>query len=163
MFHQRKHIRLRNFDYSSSNAYFITVCVKYFEPLLGSIKNGICGLTDVGNETALYLQKIPEIRAGVILDEFIVMPNHLHCLLILPHHSRLYSGNGFGKPVTGSVSVIINQFKGAVTKWCKLNSCYFDWQDRFHDHVVRNEQEYWAVKNYIINNPGNWKDDCFFS
>ncbi|HEX8313474.1 MAG TPA: transposase [Flavisolibacter sp.] len=163
MFHQRKHIRLRDFDYSSANAYFITICVKYFEPLFGSIKNGICGLTEVGNETVLCLQMIPEIRSGVILDEFIIMPNHLHCLLILPPGHHVYTGNNFGKPVAGSVSVIINQFKGAVTRWCKENNCYFDWQNRFYDHVIRDEKEYRAIKNYIINNPGNWKDDRFFT
>lgn len=87
MFYQRKHIRLRDFDYSSPNAYFITVCVRYVEPLWGVIKNGICGL---------------------------------------------------------------------VTTWCNENNICFKWQPRFHDHVIRDEKEYWAIKNYIINNPKNW-------
>jgi putative transposase len=58
--------------------------------------------------------------------------------------------------------MIINSAKGATTKWCKANNHpEFDWQDRFHDHVIRNEREYWAIKNYIINNPRNWAKDKF--
>lgn len=161
MFHQRKHIRLRDFDYSSANAYFITVCVKYFEPLLGSVRNGVCGLSEIGNDVALRLQNIPLLNENVVLDEFIVMPNHFHLILIIQKHSGPFVGNCFQKPLPGSVSTMINAAKGATTKWCIKNDLYFDWQDKFHDHVIRNEQEYRAIKNYIFNNPRNWKDDRF--
>lgn len=163
MFHQRKHIRLRDFDYSSANAYFITTCVKYFEPLLGKIQNGICGLSDIGNDIAIRLQKIPLLNPNVILDEFIVMPNHFHAMLIVCKHQGAYIGNAFQKPKGGSVSMMINAAKGATTKWCQENNYHFDWQDKFHDHVVRNEQEYWAIKNYIINNPKNWQQDRLYT
>jgi putative transposase len=146
MFHQRKHIRLREFDYSSPNAYFITVCVNRFEPLLGTVKNSICGLSEIGNETALQLQQIPQQYQHSWLDEFIVMPNHLHCILIREHCNHIYTANKFGKTVAGSVSNMINHVKGAVTKWCKDNDLYFHWQPRFHDHVIWDEKEYWAIK-----------------
>jgi putative transposase len=162
MFYQRKHIRLREFDYSSANAYFITVCVRHFAPLLGSIKNGICGLSDIGNETVLCLQSIPEHHPYTVLDEFTVMPNHLYLILVKTHCDHFYSGNSFGKTVAGSIATMVGHFKGAVTAWCKSNDLYFHWQSRFHDHVIRNEQEYWAIKNYIINNPKNWKQDRFY-
>lgn len=161
MFHQRKHIRLRDFDYSSANAYFITVCVKYFEPLLGIVKNGICGLSNIGNDVALRIQRIPELSPDVILDEFIVMPNHLHLLLIIDRHHGPYRSNAFGKPIAQSVSMLVNHFKGAAKKWSKRRGLYMDWQSRFHDHVIRNEKEYRAIKNYIISNPANWADDKF--
>ena len=163
MFHQRKHIRLRNFDYSSANGYFVTVCVKQFLPLLGSIKNGICGLSEIGNDVAIRLQNIPLLYPHVLLDEFIVMPNHFHLILIITKHQGSYVGNRFQKPVAGSVSMMINGAKGATTKWCKANNYWFDWQDRFYDHVIRNEKEYWAIKNYIINNPRNWHNDRFYT
>ena len=163
MFHQRKHIRLRHFDYSSANAYFITVCVKHFEPLLGQVRNSICGLSEIGNDVALRLQNIPALNKYVLLDEFIVMPNHFHVLLIIREHHGTWLENRFQKPVSGSISMIINAAKGATIKWCKANHhTKFKWQDRFHDHVVRNEQEYWAIKNYIINNPRNWEKDKFY-
>lgn len=162
MFHQRKHIRLRDFDYSSMNAYFITVCVKYAEPLLGNIRNGICGLSEIGSDVALRLQNIPELNRDVLLDELIVMPNHFHLILVIQKHDGSYIGNRFQKSLAGSVSTMINAAKGATTKWCNNNNFYFDWQDKFHDHAIRNEEEYWAIKNYIFNNPRNWKDDCFY-
>ncbi|MDQ6608836.1 MAG: hypothetical protein M3Y85_03345, partial [Bacteroidota bacterium] len=127
---------MRDFDYSSANAYFITVCVKYFEPLLGSVRNGICGLSDVGNNVALRLQNIPALNENVILDEFIVMPNHFHLILIIQKRDGPYIGNRFQKPLAGSVSTMINAAKGATTKWCNKNDLYFDWQDKFYDHVI---------------------------
>src|SRR5688572_3112386 len=103
MLQQRKHIRLRDFDYSSPNAYFVTVCVKQFEPLLGSVRNGICGLSEIGNEVAVRLQNIPVVNPYVILDGFIVMPNHFHAILIVTKHEGVYRGNQFQKPRSGSV------------------------------------------------------------
>lgn len=164
MFHQRKRIRLREFDYSSANGYFITVCVKHFECLLGKIKNGICGLSEIGCDVAMRLQNIPLLYPDVVLDEFIVMPNHFHVLLIINKHTGEWKGNAFQKLAAGSVSMMMNAAKGATTKWCKKNGWpEFDWQDKFHDHVIRNNEEYRAIKNYIINNPHNWKDDRFYS
>lgn len=161
---QRKHIRLRDFDYSSANAYFITVFVAYFERLLGTVKNGICGLSEIGAEAAVRLQKIPELYPDAFLDEFIVMPNHLHALLIIDRHRGSDKSNAFGKPVAESVSMHINHFKGAVKKWCNDNGhSGFEWQAKFHDHVIRNEQEYRLIKNYIINNPQNWTADRFYT
>lgn len=157
-----ENIRLREFDYASANGYFITVCVKYFQPVLGTIRNGTCGLSEVGNDVALRLQNIPALNPHTKLDEFIVMPNHFHLLLFIKDQEGAYVSNAFGKPRVGSVSVMINAAKGATTKWCKANGYSFDWQDKFHDHVIRNEQEYWAIKNYIFNNPRNWQQDRFY-
>lgn len=163
MFHQRKHIRLREFDYSSPNAYFITVCVKKFEPALGWVKNGICRLSEIGNEIALNLQNISEHYPYGLMDEFIVMPKHFHCIIIITKANHVYTGNSFSKTVAGSVSTMIGHTKGNVTKWCKENRLNFQWQPRFYDHVSRNNEEYWAIKNYIINNPKNWKTDRFYT
>jgi REP element-mobilizing transposase RayT len=162
MVHQRKHIRLREFDYSSPNAYFITVCVKNFEPLLGWVKNGICGLSEIGNDVALRLQTIPVLNPNIILDEFIVMPNHFHAILIITKNDGNYIGNQFQKPRSGSVSIIINAVKGATSKWCRLHNYKFEWQPKFHDHVIRNAEEYQVIKNYISNNPSNWQTDKFY-
>jgi REP element-mobilizing transposase RayT len=159
---QRKHIRLRDFDYSSANGYFVTVCVKNREPLLGTVKNGICGLSEIGNNVALRLQHIPMVNANTVLDEFIVMPNHFHAIIVIDQHFSEYIGNQFRKPRKHSVLMMINSAKGATIKWCRANSYSFAWQDKFHDHVIRNEQEYWMIKNYITNNPRNWQQDRFY-
>jgi REP element-mobilizing transposase RayT len=80
---KRKHIRLAGFDYSSPNAYFITICAKDFLLLFGEIRNGIMGFSDIGNIAAFYMQNIPALRTNILLNEFIIMPNHLHCILII--------------------------------------------------------------------------------
>jgi len=111
----RKHIRLRNFDYSSANAYFITICVKNFDCHLGQIRNGIVVLSEIGNVAACHLQNIPDINSDAILDEFIVMPNHLHCIIELTGKTfSIENSNRYAKLVGGSISVIMNQYKGSV-------------------------------------------------
>jgi putative transposase len=161
---ERKQRRLSGFDYSSAKAYFITACVKYRRHLFGEVRNGIMGLSDIGNAASVLLQQIPFERSNVILDEFMIMPNHIHCIIdITRKNSVPYQFNKFSKPVCDSVSMIVNHYKGGVTKWCKRNSFYeFQWQGRFHDHIIRNEEEHLRIKDYIRNNPRNWRDDRFF-
>ncbi len=167
MYRQRKNIRLQSFDYSSANAYFITICVKNFTPAFGEIRKGIVRLSEVGNTAAVYLQNIPELRSEVLLDEFIIMPNHLHCILEitcrdLPVANPDAALRKYGQPVACSISVIINQYKGAVKKWCNhFGYSDFQWQSRFHDHVIRSEKEFQRIQNYIISNPTNWHMDKY--
>ncbi len=71
--------------------------------------------------------------------------------------------NKFGKPVSGSVSMIINQYKASVKRWCNKNGHgHFQWQPRFYDHIVRNEESYQDIANYILNNPKLWEKDRFY-
>jgi putative transposase len=159
----QKHIRLREFDYSTSNSYFITVCTKDKECSLGEIRNKIMGLSEIGNKALIFLQQIPILRPYTKLHEHIIMPNHLHCILEIRNQidaSKKY--NHFGQPVAGSISVIINQYKGIVKKWCNQNGfSKFQWQPRFYDHVIRNAEDYFQIQHYIQNNPSSWTKDRF--
>ena len=157
----RKQIRLTDFDYSSPNSYFITICTKDRIPYFGEIRNGIMGYSDIGNIASLYLQFIPQIRKNVVLDEFSIMPDHLHMILVIREKPGDKKNlNQFSKIAADSISIIINRYKGAVTKWCVENKFgYFKWQGRFYDHIIRSEEEYWTIKNYIINNPRNYRRD----
>ncbi|HYK56801.1 MAG TPA: transposase [Flavisolibacter sp.] len=132
--------------------------------MFGEIRNGIMGFSGPGNEAVRCLQKIPELHQNFELDEFIVMPNHVHCILtITQSKNEAFCSNEYRKLNAGSISSIINQYKGVVKKWCNNNGLEgFEWQGRFYDHVIRNDNEYWAIKNYIINNPANWQRDKFF-
>ena len=70
--------------------------------------------------------------------------------------------NQFSKPIAGSVSVIIQQYKSSVTRWCnKNNHKCFKWQSRFYDHIIRNDESYQNISDYIINNPAKWKEDKY--
>lgn len=191
MLRERKHIRLRNYDYSSDGLYFITICIKDRQNYFGEIQNDEMILNEIGKIAHEYLNEISNHFSHVEMDEFIVMPNHVHCILNLDksddvgtrhvvslsentetpvgtsHVMSLQSQpqfNQFSKPIPGSVSVIIQQYKSSVKRWCNKNTHeYFQWQSRFHDHVIRNSESYERIKNYIINNPANWNDDSLNS
>ena len=185
MHHVRKQIRLRNYDYTSEGKYFITICVKNRECFLGEITDNAIILNEIGNIANEYLNNIPDHFSHVKMGEFIVMPNHVHCILILNEpndddddvgtrhgvslhgvslHDETQRQNKFGQPIPGSVSVIINQFKSSVKRWCNKNAHeYFQWQSRFHDHIIRNDKEYNKIQNYIIKNPINWEKDKFYN
>ncbi|MES2618650.1 MAG: transposase [Bacteroidota bacterium] len=172
---ERKHIRLCNFDYSSEGAYFITICTKNKEHFFGEIIDGQIILNPIGEITFQYLREIPQHFSHVTIDAF-VMPNHVHCIIIIDktvnnagtrhvvslQHTANLRLNAFSKPIPGSISVIIQQFKSSVKRWCnKNNHAYFIWQSRFHDHVIRDSISFERIKNYIINNPSNWEEDTF--
>ena len=90
------------------------------------------------------------------------MPNHVHILLELKYDTTDYQPNKFGPLLEKSLSSVINHFKGRVTKYADLHQLPSGWQDLFHDHIVRDENEYVRIFEYITNNPKNWKEDKFF-
>jgi len=130
------------------------------------------GLSIPGCIAWYYWRQIPNHHPNVVLDTFIVMPNHIHGIIgiqaldyglkpegtchgmSLPHRAK------FGKPQAESLSIILNQYKGAVTKWCHLHHHdYFKWQSRFYDEIIRNEKALDNIRNYILYNPENWRKD----
>lgn len=185
--HNRKHIRLRDYDYSWQNAYFITICTKDHKNLFcDGVPSYISTwepetmLSAIGKIAEKLLLDIPVHFPHVIIDEFTVMPNHIHCIFILddtPSNSSndskqqapmvkqgveqfLPKQNQFGKPVKGSISVAIGQFKDAVTRWCNDNGHpYFNWQSKFHDHVIRDAKSHESIRFYIQNNAKSWNAD----
>lgn len=167
--HKRQSIRLKGYDYTQEGLYFITICIQNRECLFGNIINGRMELNPLGIIVNTYWVEIPNHYPQVELHEHIVMPNHLHGIIEIvgtchgmslqhPHERR------FAKPISGSVSTIINQYKSSVKRWCNKNNYeYFRWQSRFYDHIIRNEQSYQTISNYIVNNPAKWQDDTFFN
>ncbi len=205
MYRERKNIRLKDRDYSSEGIYFITICCRERKSFFGKIENKQMHSSDIGRIASQYWMEIPTHFPHVRLDEFTIMPNHLHGIIILdysmvgtchgmslplPHDGSVGSRHGvalpaindntiesrhdisqptfhktnqFSKPIKNSVSVIVNQYKSSVKRWCNKNGFNnFSWQSRFYDHIVYDE---WSIQNiriYIKNNPSNWKDDELF-
>jgi len=91
----------------------------------------------------------------------IVMPNHVHLLIELDNNTTNYQPNSFGPLLEKSLSSVVNHFKGRVTKHAIQNKMPSGWQERFHDHIVRDAGEYERIFNYITNNPQNWKKDMY--
>jgi REP element-mobilizing transposase RayT len=162
--------RLKEYDYSAPNWYFVTINTKDHHECFGEIKSGRMFLNELGKIMEEEWLKTSEIRKNIELDYYVVMPNHFHSIIIITEKVETRRGvslqenedrqNKFSDPIAGSLSVIINQFKGAVTKRSKiikLNN--FSWQPRFYDRIIRNERELNTIRNYIEQNPLHWELD----
>ena len=152
---ERKPNRLPDFDYSTPGAYFITICTKDRRNLFWTDVGASIArpqLTIWGNITANSICDIPKHYPAVSVDHYVVMPNHIHLLLQINTDTN-------GRPmVAPTISTVIQQFKGIVTK--RIGQSI--WQKLYHDHVVRGEKDYLKIWEYIDNNPARWTEDCFY-
>ena len=154
--HTRRPNRLGNYDNSSAGYYFITICARDKRPLLWLPSVGAtCGrppLSPFGRIVEEELLRLGGIYANVRLDKFVIMPNHLHFIL------KIETGSGGRPQVAPTVSRVVQQFKGAVTKRAGLPL----WQKSFHDHVIRGEADYLRIWAYIDTNPLKWREDRYY-
>jgi putative transposase len=187
--HRRRSIRLKGYDYSQEGAYFITVCTKDKEWLFGDVINGQVQMNDMGNVTLQCWKEIPKHFPSAVLDEFIVMPNHIHGIVIFnavgaknispifrddkPDRAETVSpiprdGNSdraknvspLQHGTSMTIGSVIRGFKIGVTKWARANGAFHDpWQRNYYEHIIRNEPELSKIREYIINNPLNWETD----
>lgn len=109
---------------------------------------------------------IPAHHPGVILDDFVIMPNHIHGILSIENEAPATLEEEdelrrFGKPISGSLSTIIGSFKSGVTRLIsEARDCPTQvWQKRFWDHIIRDERDLQRQRKYIFNNPANWESD----
>ncbi len=122
--------RLSYWDYSSPGLYFVTVCTKFFEPYFGKIDRGFSLLNELGQTVFQYWSEIPQHHKNIAIDEFIVMPNHIHGIIVIVetlHATSLQSTSLLPtmssiSPRKGSLGVIIRSFKSGVTRWARMNS-----------------------------------------
>lgn len=181
--HHRRSIRLREYDYTAPGWYFITICAADRECLFGNIHNGRMILNEFGKIVKSEWIKTPEIRSNVELDEFIVMPNHFHNILIINYRVNRSIDNAGGddrrgvlqyaptvppdvtpqlKSPSQTVGAIIRGFKSAVTK--QINHIRQTpgvpvWQRNYYEHIIRNDRELYEIRKYIRNNPLKWELD----
>lgn len=161
-------IRLKSWDYTNPWWYFVTVCTKNHKEYFGEIKNTKMVLNDIGRIAEKYWFEIPQHYEIVELDYFVIMPNHLHGIIIINetvetrHGVSLHENREFSKPIANSLSTIINHFKGAVTRECNKQRLSFQWQPRFYDRIIRNEKELFKIRKYIKQNPLKWEIDTNF-
>jgi REP element-mobilizing transposase RayT len=192
----RKPNRLSGYDYSRNGAYFITICVKDRAELLGTIEstdNAAVGancvrprsyirprlrvrpqLSKIGTVVENEIFQLSETYGGVYVDCFVIMPNHVHMIIVIDGggtKGRTNEGTGGGTnegtdegmrgrtQFAPTVSRVIKQWKGAVTKRIGFPI----WQRSYHDHIIRNERDHARIAEYIENNPRNWRDDCFYA
>ncbi len=155
---KRKANRLKNYDYSSNEMYFITICTKNKEHILGkSVGAPIARppeihLSPYGEITKYAIEQISVHYSAVSVEKYVIMPNHIHLLLLIDTYNKN------GRPmVAPTISVVIQQMKGYVSKQIGFSP----WQKLFHDHVIRNEKDYEKIWEYIDTNPVKWKEDFY--
>jgi len=172
-------------DYSWNASYFVTICTHNRLCWFGDILDGQMNLSKIGQIVNSEWLKTFEMRPDMNLSmgEYVVMPNHFHAIIGIGknkynskpksvdgdvnggrdamHCASTTTKNKFG-PQSKNLASIIRGFKIGVTKNARLIHPDFQWQSRFHDHIIRNEKSYQRISNYIINNPIRWQKDNFF-
>lgn len=164
--HHRQSIRLRNRDYAESGAYFVTICTKDRECLLGEIVDWKMNLTEFGRIILDCWNDLPSHYLNIILDAFIIMPNHLHGIVVLTDQAsvgarspRPYKGQSLPKHPT--LGMMVAYFKYQSTK--KINQISQTpgvsfWQRNYHERVLR-RHEINRYRQYIVDNPADWSRD----
>ena len=173
--------RMPDWNYSKNGSYFITLVTQNRECNMGSIikmrDKVLVKLSSYGSIIKTEWLRSFEIRQELFLDEYRIMPNHIHAIIILNMNESSLKNNdlniknnpfirlpksissfiaGFKASVNTEIDNYIDQNQLNIPKYNRNNHFF---QPNYHDHVIRNEKEYYRIKNYIINNPKNWKED----
>ena len=162
--HHRRSIRLKGYDYAQPGLYFITICTKDRQHLFGSIENGRMIHNRFGEIAHNEWIKTAEIRDNVEILEFVIMPNHMHGIILLEGaYGNTPLQAKFQSP-SKTIGAIVRGYKGTVTKQINVLRQMPGvpvWQRNYYEHIIRNEISYHRIAEYIINNPLKWQDDRF--
>ena len=161
----RKHLRLQEYDYNTQGAYFLTFCTYNRKNTLSRIVGAIhespkSVLTRQGQIVDEIIQSIPQ-HIGVTLDRYVIMPNHIHLVLVIEEEPRAIHESPLRK--RSAISNAIGYIKMNASK--RIHQDYGNtqvWQRGFYDHVIRNERDYLEIAKYIEENPLRWQLDCYY-
>jgi len=170
----RRSIRLKEYDYGQPGAYFVTVCTHHRECLFGETVDGEIVLSAFGKIAEDEWRRTSQMRGGLRLDESIVMPNHIHGIIVLTgnpipanrrgtmHRAPTPRLEQFGTPTSNSIPTIVRGIKSSVTQ--RINDLRGTpgrpvWQRNYYEHVIRNEIDLEDIREYIQNNPLKWLED----
>lgn len=175
--------RLQHWDYGSNAAYFVTICTENRACYLGRIIEDKVQLSSVGIIANILWYEIKHHAQNIELDAFVIMPNHIHGIIILYGNDDINTNHPvetrhalslqqkqinaigqerFQNQGKNTLSSIVGGYKSAVSKHANRLGLEHGWQSRFYDHVIRDQKSLEKIQSYIINNPLSWKDDRFF-
>lgn len=187
--HHRRSIRLQKHDYCKPGVYFITICSSDRRCLFGEVRDSIMQPNLLGSCVQSCWQRLPHSFARLVLDSFVVMPNHIHGILVLQDSlEENEEGEAFGDrsqqvqellpnasplqptlprgTMPGSIGAIVQNFKSVSSrKICRIapTSSRPIWQRNYHEHIIRNDNSLERVRHYIQNNPLTWAEDQLYS
>jgi len=167
--YHRKSIRLRDYDYSQDGSYFVTICTHKRELLFGDIVDGKMILNEYGNIIRNEWEKSAQIRTEILLDEFVIMPNHFHAIIVIEssvgaNAVRLSIGESRLNMGARTLASLIVGFKSSVTRNIhKLRQIPDEkvWQRNYYEHIIRNENELHRIQEYIKMNVKQWHEDQY--
>ncbi len=161
---KRKPTRLKNYDYSSEGAYFVTICTHNRQNILSNVVgDGVhdipqINLSQHGKVTEKYILIMNSKYDNIFIDKYIIMPNHIHIIIRIAKSLE----NGLSQapnPTNSIVPKFISLFK----RYCNREIGHNIFQRSFHDHIIRGENDYLKIWNYIDLNPAKWKEDRFYT
>lgn len=159
----RKPTRLKGFDYTTPGAYFVTVCIKDKNRILGKIVGDgdfdvpKMQLSEYGKIVDEYIHLMNEKYAHIKIDKYVIMPNHLHFIFNIAFYKN--GASETAAPYNNEISKFVSLFKRYCNRKCGQNI----WQRSFHDHIIRNETDYQKIWEYIDTNVLKWAQDCFYN
>ena len=158
---QRKPLRLKGYDYSLPGSYFLTICTKDRRPILSRISGFDGGglpehtLSVWGKTVDACIKEIPAHYTGVVLEKYVVMPNHIHILLTLPDIED-------GAPGSSRPTELIPKIVSALKRLTNRSAGIDLWQSSYMDHVIRDDADFQNHWNYIEHNPFRWAEDEYY-
>ena len=166
---KRKTNRLKGYDYSAPGAYFITICTynrrQFLSHIVGAIHESPENkLTPYGQIVNDIIKHLPQ-RYGIEIDKYIIMPNHIHLIVLIKDDERaIHESPLRGKKQRSLISKAVGYLKmNASKRFHEFTNEKRIWQRTYHDHIIRNEKDYQKIWEYIHTNPLKWEDDCFYS
>ena len=168
---------MKGYDYTSAGAYFVTICTQERACLFGDVADGQVRLNDAGKMVERVWSELTGHYPGVELDEFIVMPNHMHGIIVLvgagpracPDQMGLHTPTGQPRGVAPTMSLpdVVHRFKTLTTKLYAdgVHQSHWPpfagrlWQRNYHEHIIRDEADLARIRRYITDNPARWTED----
>lgn len=155
--------RLNGWDYGSHALYFVTICTKDRIPYFGEITTDLVENATILKKTSIAdvaynnWLKIPEYHPYVELDEFIIMPDHIHGILFINKPDKITWEVNKAGAQSKNLASIIRGYKSSVKQYAALNNIDFFWQPKYYDRVIRDQNEYLNIQKYIYENPDKWE------
>ena len=168
--YRRRSIRLKEYDYAQPGAYFVTICTYRWVPLFGSVMDRMIALNPNGRAVEKEWLRTAKMRPEVHLDKYVVMPNHVHGIIMIVHDGRrgtlqrAPTIERYGQPVPSSLPTIIRGFKSAATKRINKDSGMPGeplWQRNYYEHIIRDDRDLNRIRAYIHQNPARWHLDRY--
>ena len=186
--HHRRSIRIQGYDYSKAGAYYFTICCHKKQCLLGEIVSGVMHPNPIGETVEAIWNNLPRHFPFIELDAFVLMPNHVHGIILITENQFNFRGEAFEQIVSdsqpeystlntspsfsdnstlphgtqsGSLGAIVQNFKSVATR--RVNRLTRNkgtvWQRNYYEQIIRDEKAYENIRRYIVENPLRWDED----